>query len=252
MNGEQLVQGTASRTTIYGKQIVESGGTSVGSTVKFGAFENVLPGGTAQNTTIGASGTLYLANGANATGAIIFFGSNGVLQIAGAALPSAPISNFDINNSTGDEITLTGFTYAAAHDSVTLGAGNVLMLNLNGVSKDLYLNPSQNYNHDSFSIKTNTQDQVVVFGSLATAQPMVFLSRDSGAIPATPITDLRNLFSDIRTAGSASATLPPSILVGFPNKLETQTFSGIASILADLRMQQTPLTAAAKLLAHHG
>jgi autotransporter passenger strand-loop-strand repeat protein len=242
--GIQAVLGSANNTQIYsgGTEIVGPGGYSAFAVIRQGGLEFVLSGGSATFTTIGAGGTVVLANGAQTFG-LDFFGSNATLSIGGATLPTPPsfISGFDQHGFTDDQIVLTGFSYVAGHDTAILGAGNVLTLDLNGTTEKLYLDPPENYAGQSFSITTNSLDQVVVVDHTIGTSPrqMGFLSLAAAASPFSNNTELLNkadLFADIRDANSAASYLPsiPGLagIAAFENQAPGPASIGLFNLFA--------------------
>ena len=159
---------TASGTVVNsgGSEYVFSGGVAYGTTVSSGGSLTISSGGVASNTVISSGGTEILQNGATAAGAIDFAGNNATLSIGGTVLPAAVISGFDLNGSTGDAIILSSDSYSS-NDSVTLGAGNELSLDINGTISTLQLDPSANYTGHSFYLSSNASDQLVVLDPIS-------------------------------------------------------------------------------------
>jgi autotransporter passenger strand-loop-strand repeat protein len=242
--GIQGVLGSAVNTQIYsgGTEIVGPGGDSAFAVIRQGGLEFVLAGGLAAFTTIEAGGTLVLSNGAQTFG-LDFFGSNATLSIGGPTLPTPPsfISGFDQHGFTDDQIVLTGFTYVAGHDTAILGAGNVLTLDLNGTTERLYFDPSENYAGQSFSITTNSLDQVVVVDPTIgmSSRQMGFLSLPAAASPSlnNPVLlNIADLFADIRDAKSAASFLPsiPGLagIAAFENQVRGPASMGLFNLFA--------------------
>jgi autotransporter passenger strand-loop-strand repeat protein len=170
--GSQVVGGggVASGAVISagGSEVVSSGGTATGTVISSGGTQIVLAGGKTSGTTIMAGGTEILQSAASALGPMTFLGNNGTLSIAGTSLPSNVISGFDANGTTGDEIVLTGFTYSSS-DSVTLSAGNVLTVDLNGKYMKMQFNAAQSYSNEYFAVEMNGAGQVVIVDPPGTA-----------------------------------------------------------------------------------
>ncbi len=154
--------GIASGTIIKagGNQYVGFGASAIGAIVS-GGREIVSSGGEASATIISSGGSEILLNGAIATGSFTFAGNAATLSIAATILPSNVISGFDATGATGDEIILTGFTYASG-DTADLGADNVLTLDLSGVIKTLNFNPAQDFAGHVFAVQTNSLNQAVI------------------------------------------------------------------------------------------
>ena len=129
--------------------------------ISSGGMQIVLSGGKTSGATILAGGTEVLQAGAGASGAMSFIGSNGTLSLGGTALPSNVMSGFDANGATGDQVVLTGYSYALA-DSVTLGSGNTLTVNLDGKYLKMQFDAAQNYAGSHFAVQTNAAGQVVI------------------------------------------------------------------------------------------
>ncbi|HEX5498755.1 MAG TPA: hypothetical protein VFX03_05990, partial [Thermomicrobiales bacterium] len=92
-------------------------------------------------------GTLELADGAAAVGAILFVDSGGVLQIDDTTMPAATISGF----TSDDTIDLRGVGGGDA-GSATLDNGNVLTVHEGGVDYALQLDPAEDFTGDSFLV----------------------------------------------------------------------------------------------------
>jgi autotransporter passenger strand-loop-strand repeat protein len=165
IGGSQLISrgGVAFATVITGggSQIVSSGGTASGTVISSGGTQTVDAGGKTSGLTIMAGGTEILLSGASALGPMTFLGSNGTLSIAGTSLLGNVITGFDANGTSGDEIDLTNYSYSSA-DSVTLGSGNLLAVNLNGISMKMQFDPSQNYAGHYFAVEANSAGQAMI------------------------------------------------------------------------------------------
>jgi autotransporter passenger strand-loop-strand repeat protein len=154
-------QSNASLIGSGGLQVVSSGGAASGAVISNGGVQTVLAGGTTSGATIMAGGTEILQAGASALGPMTFLGSNGTLSVGGTSLPGNVISGFDANGTTGDAIVLTGYSYSSA-DSVTLSAGNLLTVYLNGKDLQMQFDPAQNYTADYFALEMNSAGQAVI------------------------------------------------------------------------------------------
>ena len=184
LNGSalQLVYGAATSTTINGGgfQFVSSGGTATSTTVASDGVEEIL--GTALSTTIASGGSAYVASGGNASaatisggvlelgvggsagsGAIIFAGSGGFLQVDDTTMPTNVISGF----APGDSIFLAG-VQDVEFGGLTLLPGNVLQLILRAQSYDFQFDPAQNFTGQQFSISN--------FGQLFAFETLITLS----------------------------------------------------------------------------
>ncbi len=127
--GDQDVYGTASGAAILtGSQIVESGGTAIGTTISGGMLE------------VASGGSLGSA-------AVTFAGIGGTLQIYGASMPGAVISGFALF----DTVDLAGVGFNG-NGSATLVSGNVLQIVENGQTYDLNFDPTQNFAGEQFSL----------------------------------------------------------------------------------------------------
>jgi hypothetical protein len=162
-------------------------GTMNAGTITASAENTVNANG--KNVVIGSGGTYIMADGASLTGTISFAGSNAFLYVGGNSPPVATLSGFDLNGATGDEVILSGFSYVAGQDTVSLGANNVLTLNLDDTTQQILLNPLANYAGHSFSIQTNSLDQVVLIdpNSGTTTARMGFLA--ASTVPDKPVAD---------------------------------------------------------------
>jgi len=152
--GEDSVQnldgGTASNTIVDSgsDQVVNLGGTAIGTTVNSGGFQDVFA--TAVNPTING-GQVNLQAGAVVSGAITFApDSEGTLQIAGTGMPTAVISGF----APGDTIDLSGVSFASG-GAIGSTSGNLLQVVENGNTYDLQLDPLQNFSGDSFRLSSD-------------------------------------------------------------------------------------------------
>jgi autotransporter passenger strand-loop-strand repeat protein len=158
--------GIASATAVNGgQQIIESGGSAIGTSVNFGGVELVLSGGVARSATANIGGYVSVEGGGVISGAIISGGTlaiaqNGIiggsisfgagagqLILGGTYLPTPLISGF----APGDAIDLPGLTYGNG-GSVTLQSGNVLRVQENGVVYTLDLDPAQNFSGEVFTL----------------------------------------------------------------------------------------------------
>jgi autotransporter passenger strand-loop-strand repeat protein len=248
------VAGTANNTQVDsgGTEVVGLGGNSVGTVIRSGGTEYALYNGTATNTTIDAGGTLIDGPGGKIAGGVTFAGSDAVLSLAGKTLPIAPLSGFDLNGATDDAIILTGFTYAAGHDSATLGAGNLLTLDLNGTFEKLMINPSENYAGHSFSVVTNSLHQVVVIDPATGSAPrMDFLAPATAAGSDNVVGQIlgrsAGWFLAIEDNRTAAGVLPALQAFGAIGSLNVE-----GAAIATLGPPASFLSMAAKLLAHSG
>ena len=252
--GVQAVAGAAIDTKINqgGRQIVGLGGYSNYTTIGSGGTEYVLLGATAFNSTIDGGGTLVVGAAGKLGGGLSFAGSDAVLSLAGTVMPSAIISGFDLGGSSGDEMVLTGFRYAAGHDTATLGPQNVLTLDLNGKVEKLTLNSAQNYAGHSFAVTTNSADQVVVIDPMTGSSEMGFLSPPPQAAPSLPANDLAPLFGpDAWSGTSLSAPLLPLLL--HPAKLDqagSPALGALVGFAPDTATLSAALPPVAKLAMH--
>jgi autotransporter passenger strand-loop-strand repeat protein len=180
-----------------GTAITGAGGDSKTTTVQNGV-DYVLTGGTVSNTTIADGGVLVVEANGSIGGTLDFAASDAVLSLAGTVLPTAEISGFDRNGASGDAIVLSGFRYKSGADTATLGAGNVLTLDLNGEIALQQLNPSQSESGVQFSIITNSLDQVVVIETgKENTQDMNFLATASAAGSTARIDDVSSRWNDL-------------------------------------------------------
>jgi autotransporter passenger strand-loop-strand repeat protein len=104
-----------------------------------GGEQVVDEGGTAIGTTVDSGGLVVFEAGAVVSGGIVFAG-NGTLEIVGSAMPSATISGFAV----GDIIDLASVA-SGSGGSAVLTSGNVLDVVEGGSTYLLQLNPSQNF-----------------------------------------------------------------------------------------------------------
>ncbi len=143
-----------------GTENVLLGGTENGSTIDSGGQQIVASGGTVVDPTIDG-GSVVLASGSAISGIINFVGNLGTLVIAGTSLPTNVISGFDATGTTGDIINLSAYSFSSS-DTVSLGAENVLTLNLSGTIVTLSFDPSQSFAGDYFALEEGSSGQVVV------------------------------------------------------------------------------------------
>ena len=251
--GMQVVAGAAVNTQVNkgGVQTVGLGGYSNYTTIGSGGTETVLLGATAFNTTIEGGGTLVVGAAGKLGGGLNFAGSDAVLSLAGTVMPNAIISGFDLGGASGDEMVLTGFRYAAGHDTATLGPQNVLTLDLNGKVEKLTLNPQQNYAGHSFAVTTNGADQVVVIDPMTTTPEMGFISPPKAAA-APPANDLAPLSGPHGWSGTSLST-PLLPLLAHPAKLDQAGTPGSGApggFAPDTATLSAGLPPAAKLALH--
>ena len=136
-----------------GGAAVLSGGAAI---LPIGALE--LAFGTANDTTI-EGGTLELAVGGSLGGAAVLFdGPSGVLKIDGAAAPANLISGF----AGADAIDLAGITFDST-GSLSLSAGNMLVLSEGGQSYTLDFDPAQSFAEATFAFAADSGGGTRIF-----------------------------------------------------------------------------------------
>jgi autotransporter passenger strand-loop-strand repeat protein len=257
--GLQAVAGAAINTKVGagGEQIIGIGGFSNYTTIGSGGTEYVELGATAFNSTIEGGGTLVVGATGKLGGGLNFAGSHAVLSLAGTVMPDVIISGFDLNGASGDEIVLTGFTYAAGHDTATLGAGNTLTLDLNGKLEKLKLNSGENYLGHGFSITTNGLDQVVVIDPVtgSEAQQMAFLAPPTeakiGSSFGQILAHAASAPPEIRGIGSF-ATGFSAVDTKLPVDPQKPPVAGLAAGLLMQDQSAGMVSVAAKLVSHAG
>jgi autotransporter passenger strand-loop-strand repeat protein len=176
-----------------GQETVFSGGFASGTTILGGGTEVVSSGGLTSNTVISSGGEEDLLSGGLVTGGITFSGSGGRLRIAGTTMPTNTISGF----IPGDTIDLASIAYSAA-GGVSLQSGNILLVNEDGSTFTIDLDPSQSFTGDRFQLSSDSAG-----GTLITEQPPIVVS---SGVTSTGITVLSGGSETVLSGGTASAT----------------------------------------------
>ena len=133
--------------------VVLSGGAALSNTI---SGLEVLYGGVASATTI-SGGTMELALGGSANGAITFAGPGGTLQIDGISMPANTISGF--MPATPSTSPAVPFNLGGSAD---LLLGNVLQITEAGQQYDLNLDPSQDFAGKFFHLNAIASGGILV------------------------------------------------------------------------------------------
>ncbi|MFJ2992869.1 autotransporter outer membrane beta-barrel domain-containing protein [Pandoraea sp. NPDC087047] len=124
--GTQIVSGTASATTIAGKQTVSSGGAAIGATIASAGTQSIAAGGRASGTVVNNGGLQTVAGGV-ASGTVINSGGSAAVTSGGTAIGTV-VSAFarqTVTSGTAINTILVGAVSSGGTQYVSAG-GNAI------------------------------------------------------------------------------------------------------------------------------
>jgi autotransporter passenger strand-loop-strand repeat protein len=210
--GHETVSGTANADSVYGQQIVLSGGVVSGEAISNNGGIAIFGGATASATTVNSGATLVLSgggtvNGVTINGGVVFVDTS-TDSLAGQVLFTSNGGEIVASAGTTGATVISGFTVGDAIGFTNVGAGGTLTSAVVSGNTKVTVTSGATTDSATFSGTYKTGYFQLTSGNLLTASPAVALNEVivSSGVTSTGLGITSGLTLVVQQGGVASNT----------------------------------------------